>query len=440
MEAVRQARISPARVVLCGAWLLPAVHCAGAIQYDLIVLPQGAAAYAVNHGQVVGVSRGNYSGLFWPTPNTVLTIGGGFTKAGIAGNQIVAGHALIVWQGGSALSFSDLGAGAVARAIDGAQFGGAVNSGDGEHPSLWNETTGPAYVDLTPPGFLPDGEVAGVWGGVQVGDFGGQAAYWRGTPSSYVNLNPFNLTTASAATGVSHGQIVGEVGLSPASVTHAGIWTRPTNAGFVDLNPPSATSSRLNGTNGTQQVGYYTLQPAMPGNPLTPGDQHPAVWSGTAASVQTLLLPSGYPYGAAEAIDSDGDIAGYATTSQGGQEPMVALLWVPHRLPGDANFDGKVDFQDLMTLARHYGQSGDVGWVDGDFDMDGSVGFDDLVTLARNYGATAPTASQLAQFDPAFRAEVERAFADVPEPSAPALLLAAASLGLPRLRRRPGGD
>ena len=56
--------------------------------------------------------------------------------------------------------------------------------------------------------------------------------------------------------------------------------------------------------------------------------------------------------------------------------------------PGDANLDGKVDFADLLILARHYGRTG-AAWSDGDFNGDGSAGFDDLVILARNYGTAS---------------------------------------------------
>ena len=61
-------------------------------------------------------------------------------------------------------------------------------------------------------------------------------------------------------------------------------------------------------------------------------------------------------------------------------------------LPGDANADHKVDFADLVILARNYGAS-NATWAQGDFDADGKVDFGDLVILARNYGKSAPAAA-----------------------------------------------
>ena len=91
-------------------------------------------------------------------------------------------------------------------------------------------------------------------------------------------------------------------------------------------------------------------------------------------------------------------------------------------LPGDADDDGSVGFDDLLNVARNYDKGG--GWTQGDFNGDGAVGFDDLLIVARNYGATL-TSSQLTLLDPALRADVQAAFAEVPEPSLlafPALL------------------
>ena len=93
-------------------------------------------------------------------------------------------------------------------------------------------------------------------------------------------------------------------------------------------------------------------------------------------------------------------------------------------LTGDANLDGKVDFADLLTLARHYGSS-NATWSTGDFDADGTVDFADLAALARNYGQTA-TASL---------GGAVSAVDQLPEPAPLVLILLCAGLLLLRRRR-----
>jgi hypothetical protein len=53
---------------------------------------------------------------------------------------------------------------------------------------------------------------------------------------------------------------------------------------------------------------------------------------------------------------------------------------------GDTNFDGTVNFNDLLTLAQNYDQTISTRtWILGDFDGDDITDFDDLLTLAQNY-------------------------------------------------------
>jgi hypothetical protein len=56
-------------------------------------------------------------------------------------------------------------------------------------------------------------------------------------------------------------------------------------------------------------------------------------------------------------------------------------------IPGDSNRDGLVDFDDLLTIAQNYGQTGRT-FAQGNFDDDeaGHVNFDDLLALAQHYG------------------------------------------------------
>ena len=59
-------------------------------------------------------------------------------------------------------------------------------------------------------------------------------------------------------------------------------------------------------------------------------------------------------------------------------------------LPGDANRDRKVDFNDLVKVAQNYNTGGGKTYGQGDFNNDGIVNFSDLVVLAQNYNATLP--------------------------------------------------
>ena len=66
-------------------------------------------------------------------------------------------------------------------------------------------------------------------------------------------------------------------------------------------------------------------------------------------------------------------------------------------LKGDVNFDGVVDFNDLVILSQNYntsvatatGGNADVAWQQGDMNDDGMVDFNDLVILSQNYNSVA---------------------------------------------------
>lgn len=94
--------------------------------------------------------------------------------------------------------------------------------------------------------------------------------------------------------------------------------------------------------------------------------------------------------------------------------------------PGDTNFDGQVNFDDLLTLAQGYGATGGKWWANGDFDFNGNVNFDDLLTLAQNYG-TGAVLSDSFQTDWALAQSV------VPEP---ATLFSACGFAATARRRR----
>ena len=64
-------------------------------------------------------------------------------------------------------------------------------------------------------------------------------------------------------------------------------------------------------------------------------------------------------------------------------EDVTEMLEVADRLPGDANFNGEVEFVDFLALADSFGQ--EAGWSSGDFNCNGVVQFDDFLTFAESF-------------------------------------------------------
>jgi hypothetical protein len=59
---------------------------------------------------------------------------------------------------------------------------------------------------------------------------------------------------------------------------------------------------------------------------------------------------------------------------------------------GDADLNGRVDFDDLLVIAQHYGDA-TAGWANGNFDGQPGVAFSDLLLIAQSYGFGAPEES-----------------------------------------------
>ncbi len=98
---------------------------------------------------------------------------------------------------------------------------------------------------------------------------------------------------------------------------------------------------------------------------------------------------------------------------------LDALLISQVNIPGDATGDGVVNEFDAQRLATNWGANVDVTWEMGDFDGDGLVGPSDASILAAHWGYGTGGEGN-----------------PVPEPSAMAMLLAAALVGLVARRRR----
>ena len=213
-----------------------------------------------------------------------------------------------------------------------------------------------------------------------------------------------------AAFGLHHGSGANS-GPSPLNVFSDNTWTpfsfAPGGAATsYDWDIPHTLGVRLDSADGTFATISYYLDGSYSGSWLYP----------TAATT----------------LDSIGLFAQSDVLNSGFQFGDVQARFVHPVLPGDTNADGKVDFTDLVALARHYGSSA-ATWQEGDFNADGTVGFDDLVLLARDYGQGISPA-QVSQLDPAFQAAAQRAFAQVPEPDSACPLAFATMVALRRKR------
>jgi autotransporter-associated beta strand protein len=92
---------------------------------------------------------------------------------------------------------------------------------------------------------------------------------------------------------------------------------------------------------------------------------------------------------------------------------------------GDANLDGRVNFDDLLILAANYNTSPANGWIKGDFNRDRQVNFDDLLVLAANYNTGSAGGLE---------GDWALALASVPEPMSAVVVMAASGLALSRRR------
>jgi hypothetical protein len=102
---------------------------------------------------------------------------------------------------------------------------------------------------------------------------------------------------------------------------------------------------------------------------------HGGAWNGTNGGIiSTAASTSAAPRTLAYATAADLT----ARTIPAGQ------TLVTYTVPGDADLDGAVDFNDFLSLQNAYGSSGD--WAQGDFNFDGVVDYSDYLILQADYG------------------------------------------------------
>jgi autotransporter-associated beta strand protein len=142
-------------------------------------------------------------------------------------------------------------------------------------------------------------------------------------------------------------------------------------------------------------------------------------WTGNGLTSSLISGSNRLAIGFATPADAPAALANNGTHFNGAAVDASSVL-VQATIGGDSNLDRRVNFGDLLTLAKNYNKSG-VNWAQGDFNYDGTVNFGDLLTLAKNYNQAMPT-DPIPGASAQFEADMAAAFAAVPEPGSAGIL------------------
>lgn len=216
----------------------------------------------------------------------------------------------------------------------------------------------------------------------------------------------FAMNTAAGAVTVAGSQLI-DYSFDPLSGRSEGIYTAGDSGGGTFINTGGAW--RLAGIN-FAVTNFYS-------QPLAPSPLQASIYNGSGLFVK----------------DQNGNFVA-ATSPQFGYATEIAAYI--SRIdavidPGDVNDDGSVNFNDLLTLAQHYGHPG--SYPQGDLNFDGQVNFNDLLILAQHYGQSLGASAAAAT---SFSSDAAAAgIASVPEPTS----FAAPILAIFLARRRRSG-
>jgi hypothetical protein len=253
-------------------------------------------------------------------------------------------------------------------------------------------------LDLTivVPGYAPTGAASTKFL-LQIETIGSELIYSDETQTNDFSRFKINGTPIQSLGGFSYTELSRTTGTST-TVQHAIAFSLPTTGANYQLKYQTLYTSC------SQSLISVDTFVAIPGDFDYDGDRE-------AADVDLLLRAHSGPTPPALSlfdVNLDGQVLLAINTAGSDLDAWVHGLEQTDY--GDANLDRKVDFDDLLKLAQHYGQPGG-GWASGNFDGSNSVGFDDLLVLAQNYGFGS---SRLMNSD--FAADWALAQSLVPEP------------------------
>jgi len=164
-------------------------------------------------------------------------------------------------------------------------------------------------------------------------------------------------------------------------------------------------------------------------------------WTGTSAAAGVITSSTAQaPVGPALAV---GYYNGNTDTGASGPAPTGAnTVAIKYTLSGDANLDGLVNFNDLVTVVQNFNKGG-TDWAHGNFLFTASTNFNDLVAVVQNFNKTLnPAGSQGDSLGGggtiglSTSVQVQNTAVQLPEPASLTLLGAGAAGLLARRRRK----
>ncbi|HEY7118959.1 MAG TPA: autotransporter-associated beta strand repeat-containing protein [Tepidisphaeraceae bacterium] len=269
-----------------------------------------------------------------------------------------------------------------------------------------------------------------------------------------IELNGGLLVNNGTVTGTTNvhfnGEAVGTGTYGPVNLFENGRFAPGASASPAVFSPGVVAASRASfGAHTTLEVQIGGRTPGVNQDQLAVAAAANLAGTLAISNAPGFVSPNLYHYKVMSFASRSGMFTTYTGTDAGN-----GLLYAPiytntdltliATLPGDANVDAGVDFNDLVALAQSYNTdvsaTTDNWWQHGDFTYDGKVDFNDLVLLAQHYNTSiSPAPADLPESITADWRAALAAAANVPEPSCGMLILMAIGAASRRSRQNKRG-
>ena len=277
------------------------------------------------------------------------------------------------------------------------------------------------------------------------------------TKSGTRTLTVNNVNTYTGGTNIAGGTLAlantGSLGSGGINVSNGAVLDVAAGRGAAMKTPSLAVTSGA--SMDLRDNDLVTGTPKSTIENLVASARNGGAWNGAGITSSTArnLLTTGLGVLSGSEYTSVGGTGTFSGQTYGATDTLVKYTW-----NGDANFDGRVTFDDYVKIDTGF-NTHLTGWLNGDFNYSGSVNFDDYVlidiafnqqngTLSRaidwisgddrsGSGRTATGVGMVIEHFEMFGIAYGRAFlAAVPEPSSFALIVLSFGAAVRRVRRQ----